>query len=387
LSGADGPTVLMVAAMGFPAGQGSQVYVGGMCRALVAAGCRVRLATYGHGDGRWPEGVERVPVRRVPWQTLTSGPHPSKALQDAALVEGLVRALRRERVDVVHAHHVEAPALARLAMRVAGVRRPLVINPHTSLAEELPTYLPTWVPSRWTARAGEATDRAIAGLGDAGVALSPRAAALLRSWGATRVLEVAPGVDPDELRGGDAARAVERWSLVGRSWVVYAGTTDAFQDLDVLVAAVARLPEAGLLVVSAGDASSIEGMGRSAGLSASRLRVVSGASFADTKDALAAAAVCALPRRRCAGFPMKVLNHLMLGKVTVAAAESAPPLEGVLPVPGGDVAAMAGALQAVLDDPEAAADLGAAGRRAALARHGWPSAARRLRGLYEELCE
>jgi glycosyltransferase involved in cell wall biosynthesis len=382
---AAGPTVLMVAAMAFPAGQGGQVYVGGMCRALVASGCRVRLAAYGHGVGAWPEGVERVAVRRVPWGTVASGPRPSKVLQDAALVEALVSALRSGPVDVVHAHHVEAPALAWAAMRAAGVRRPLVINPHTSLADELPTYLPSWAPRGWIERAGEVTDRAVAGLGDAAVALSPRAAELLRGWGAARVVEVGPGVDPAELAGADAARAVERWSLAGRRWVVYTGTTDRFQDLDVLVEAVARMSHAGLLVVTGGDGGEVEAMARASGLSPERLRVVPAATWADARDALAAAAVCALPRRRCAGFPMKVLNHLVMGKVTVATAEVAPPLEGVIAVQGGDAAAMAGALQAVLDDPHATAELGAAGRRAVLAQHAWPAAARRLRALYAEL--
>lgn len=385
----DRPTVLMVAAMAFPAPQGSQVYVGGMARALAAAGWRVRLACYGHGVGAWPVGVERVAVRRAPGGRVASGPHLGKVPQDLALADAVRRALA-DGVDVVHAHHVEAPLLAAVAGALAALgggrgrrgRAPLVINPHTSLREELPVYLPAWAarPAAW---AGEALDRAVARHGDAAVAISPRSEVLLRGWGAARVAYVPPGVDVDALQGGDAARARAAWGLEGRRWVAYTGNTDAYQDLDVLVGAIATMPDVGLIVASGGPFEGVRAEAAARGLAPARLRCVADAGLPAALDALAAADVAAVPRRTCAGFPMKLLNQLGAGRVTVANTAASLPLPGVIQV-GDGVAAFADGLRRALDAPDRER-LGRAGREAVRDGFGWDAVAARLGALYATL--
>jgi glycosyltransferase involved in cell wall biosynthesis len=274
--------------------------------------------------------------------------------------------------------------VARAASRLAGRRVPLVWTPHTSLAEELPTYLPARLHGRGAAAAawaGAAVDRAVAARVDAAVVLSRRAADPAREAGIGDVTVVPPGVDPAELVGGDAARARARWLLGERPWVVYTGTTDAFQDLDGLVRAMAEVPTAGLLVVTGGPTDALQAEAARAGLPASRLRVVRSTAFVDTLDAIAAATVGVVPRRVCAGFPMKVLNLLGAGRAVVAMAGSAPPIEGVLPV-HGDAHALAGALRAAVADPASTARLGDAGRRAVLARWTWAARAAELEAVY-----
>ena len=132
---------------------------------------------------------------------------------------------------------------------------------------------------------------------------------------------VAPGLDPAEF-----VEPVAPAPLPPGPWVVYAGNPDRYQDLDVLVEAMRRLPEAGLLLVSASALSDWEGA-----LPKLELRVTS--SFSEVKRYLAAAAVAALPRTTCTGYPIKLLNYLAMGQVTVAAEGSAQPLPGVVTVP------------------------------------------------------
>jgi glycosyltransferase involved in cell wall biosynthesis len=54
-------------------------------------------------------------------------------------------------------------------------------------------------------------------------------------------------------------------------------------------------------------------------------------------------------------------------------------------VPPEDPAALASAVQALLDDPERAREMGRRGRAAVLAKYNWDSEARELLALYERL--
>jgi glycosyltransferase involved in cell wall biosynthesis len=381
--------VLMVGAFPFPSPQGGQVYAGGMARALHRRGHLVRLATYGYGGGVWPADLVRVPVPAVGGTTLRSGPHLGKVALNAALVAGLVRTMRAHPPDVIHAHHGEAVLAAVTARRIAGVTAPVVYNLHTSFGEELLVYLPDrWRDARVVdavSRAGHALDVQLAKLADAAVAPSRRGAELLRAWGAGDVTVALPGFDPAELVRGDAARARALWDLDDRPWVVYAGNLDPYQELDVLLAAMAQLPEAGLLVVTASPHAEVLARAAAAGLRASSVRSTGTAGLDALRDALAVASASAIPRSVCAGFPMKLLNTLASGVVTVVAAGSAPALEGVLVVPDRNPGAMAGALRSLLDDPEMTARLGRSAASGVRASLGWDAAVRPIESLYSRL--
>lgn len=370
--------ILQLAALPFPSHQGSQVYIRGMASGLAAAGHRVWLATYGHGEGTPAEGVHRVAVPTPPGRrSLRSGPTPGKPVLDALLAARVARLLRRHPIDLIHAHHVEAPVVARVAMALARRRVPLLYNLHTALGEELPVYLPSAMQAL-AGRLGDAVDRGLADHVDGAVALSETAAARLTSWGYDPVLRVPPGIDPDEVKGGDAEAARRRWSLGEGPWVLYTGNTDPYQDLPDLFEAVARMSTGGLLVVTGSPLAPLRELAARVGLPAERLRLVSSQDFADTRDALAAATVGALPRTVCAGFPIKLLNLLAAGLPVVAAQGAAQPLEGVIPVPDHQPVALAGALASVLAEPDMAARLGEGGARAVRSRYAWPVVTRRL---------
>jgi glycosyltransferase involved in cell wall biosynthesis len=385
----------MVGAFPFPSVQGTQVYAAGMAGALAARGHRVRLATYPFGmdvgpDRGWPAGVERLPVPRPPVAAeLRSGPSLGKPALDAALTAALVGALRRGRPDVLHAHHGEAALAALAARRLARVDVPVIYNLHTSYAEELPVYTPLaaqpWLTPPLAALGGW-LDREISARVDAAIAPSARGASLLRAWGAPRVISAIPGVDAAEVAGGDAAAATRRWNLDDRPWVLYAGNLDAYQDVDVLLDAMRRLPGIGLLVVSSTPPAEVHKRCVRAGLDPSRVRATGAADLGALRDALAAVKIAAIPRRTCAGFPMKLLNQLAGGVVTVASTSVAPPLEGVIAVPPGDAAALAAALQSLIDDPEMTERLGAQAARGIRSRWTWDRAVAPIEALYDALC-
>ena len=376
--------VLVLLAAPFPSHQGSQLLVDGWCRALVSSGHAVRLLSY-PAPGDVPTGVvDRRGTRRWGAVSLRSGPQPGKLIEDAALGLRLRKELRADPPDVIHAHHVEALALALAARAQLGVGVPVVWVPHTALGEELPTYLPVHSGLNLSGRAGDALDAALAPRADACVALSGPGARWLTGLGAKRVVRVPPPVDVSEVLGGDAGAARERWGLGAGDWVLYTGNADGYQELPLLFDAMARLPEVGLLVHSGEGPRRFRSLARRAGLPVTRLRVV-GDGLPGLRDALAVSRCAVVPRRRCAGFPMKLLNSLAAGRVTLCDPAIAPPLEGVVPVPMADPDAVAGALAGLLADPEMCGRLGDAGARAVRAAHGQPALKRALKRLHDAL--
>lgn len=341
-------TVLHVAPCAFPLPYGSQVHVAARCAGLVARGHRVRLACYGRGEGEAPRGVEIVRTRRVPGDEVRdTGPYPARLPLDLLLARTVRRALAD--VDVVHAHNVEGPVVARLA----GARVPVVYEQHTAMEDELPSH----GGGRLARLAGRWVDRAVPALADAVVALTEAGASRVRH---RRVVVIPPSIDPAEVRGGDAARARARWGLRGPV-VLYAGNLDAYQGLSAVLGAELG---ATLLVLSTSPCPGAV-WARWEGLDSLR-------------DALAVADVAVVPRTLPVGFPIKLLNALAAGVPAVVA--------GGEPIPGAVVDAdVASAVRALVADPERRRALGAAG--AAHVASAWSHEARAiaLEGLYADL--
>ncbi len=302
--------------MPFPSPQGTQVYVRASTRALAAAGHALTLVCYGHGDGPTDPGLRVVRTPRVPgYRRLRSGPD----LVKPALALALARRIAAEPADIVLAHHVEALAAALVARR--WTRVPVVWVNHTLLAEELGSYAPAL--SEAVDHLGGWVDRGLARHADGIVTLSDRAAAWFRATGHPRVHVLPPAIDPGDFADVSPAETPART-------LVYAGNPDRYQDLDVIVAAMRHLPDVHLRWVSHAP---------SAGVGVGEWIQVSG--WAAARNLLAGAAVAAVPRMRCGGVPMKLLNALALGVPTVVAEGSALGLPGEVSVVGGDPVAFA----------------------------------------------
>ncbi len=367
------PQVWIVLAAPFPFPQGGQVLVMGQAQALVSQGWDVSVLAYPDGVGAWPAGVSRIPVPAWAPSPTRSGPAWGKPALAAGMLAAGLAARARGAPDVFLAHHVEGLAVAR-ALAVSGrARIPVAWVPHTLLGEELGAYLPGWTPqalrSGWIG-VGARVDHALPRWPDAVLALSRRAAAQAQAAGACSVTWVPPAVDPEELAGGDGARFRRELGIPSdRPIVLYTGNADRYQDLPDLVAASRAWPWATTVLLTHGASEPMWARVAEGGGSP-HLRVVAGASGACLRDALAAADLAVVPRRTCAGFPMKVLHHLAAGHPVVVPQAVAPPIEGVLPAGPGGAAVLAGAVGS-LQDPAARASLGASGAAAVGARWTW----------------
>lgn len=358
--------IVHVAACPFPSSQGTQVYIRGLARALARRGHDVTVVCYGHGEGPLDSEYRVVRTPSIPgYRRMRSGPDVVKPLLDVALAAQVARV----DADVVHAHNIEGPMAAALAGMLR--HRPVLFNAHTSLKEELPTYFQSR-PFQWLgARLGAVIDHSLPRLADASMAIREQHAQVLHQRGVPRVFWVPPGVDAEDLV------ETEPWPLPPGPWVVYAGNPDAYQDLQVLFAAMEQLPDVGLLLVGASPFPQTPTI--------TRRHVVQTTDFSVVRRCLAAADVAALPRGVCSGFPIKLLNYLGMGLATVAATGAAALLPGMVQVENDNPTAMAQAIRALISQPRQCHNLGQAGRQHVLSSCLWTHRIVDVEEIYAEL--
>ncbi len=364
--GVDRPLrIVQAAAFPFPTPQGSQVFVRGMARALARRGHDVTVACYAHGRGDPDPEYRVVRTPAFPgYNNLRAGPDFVKPLLDVALAARIARIP----ADVVHAHNYEAPLAAAMARMLTGV--PVVYGAHNTMSEELHTYFEGQVTQRIARKLGRLMDRTIPSMADHAISLSAHGVDTLIQLGCDSVSFIEPGVDMDDL----ACSGPEE--VPGGPWVVYAGNPDRYQDLDVLVEAMHQVPQAGLLLISASGLEEWEGCGLE------RIKCITTSDFARVKALLSGAAVAALPRTVCSGYPIKLLNYLGLGVPTVAAEGSSQDLPGVISVPNRDPDAMAAAIRTLINDPVRRKEMGARARAHVAEECSWEARARDLEGVY-----
>lgn len=299
-----------------------------------------------------------------------------RPLFDAILTFRLLGVVRRERLEVLHAHNHEGLAAALVARAIHGV--PVVYHAHNVAEDELPLYAPRGLRSL-VRHAARLMDRWLPRCADAVVALSEDVADHLVRAGASagNVSVVPPGLDPV------AFGRLERGLRGPR--VVFTGNLDEYQNLDFLMTAwrqvEAHLPRAELRIVThARGAALARGRARSRG---TRVVFVEVDSFAEVLDELAHARVGVSPRASWSGFPIKTLNYMAAGLPTIAAAGSAKGVEdgetGWV-VDDGDVDGFAAAMVEALKCPDEAARRGAQARVRLGREHSWPSLIARVRG-------
>ena len=347
----------------YPVPQGSQVFLRDHARAFAEAGHHACLITYAHGVGEDASGlaIHRGPA--LPFGNRTrSGPSLAKPLLDLALVATVRRVVREERLDVVFAHNYEALAVA-LAARACRV----VYHAHNTLEDELPHY---FGGAQWVARVGRLVDRG----------LPRRAHAVAVPHARLRDHLITCGCRPGQIAVVPPPVWAEDWPQmrVGEAVppVLYAGNLDAYQNLPLLLKAMAivrrSLPGARLhLATSAMPAPQ-------------GAEVVADAGFESLRGLLAGDAVFAVPRTAWSGYPVKILNAMAAGMPVVACQGAAHAIthdETGLVVPDNDAEAFAAALLRLLQSPEDRKRLGTAARDQVLTANTPSVAARALLGL------
>ncbi len=328
--------VAVVSAYSLSVPGGVQGQVLGLATALRRLGQEVEV--FGPTDGDAAVGVTSV-GRSI--AVPANGSVAPIALSPVSMAR-TVRALARADVDVVHLHEplVPGPCLAALV----GARPPLIGTFHAA---------GTSASYRW---AGPVLGRLARRLGRR-CAVSSEAADLAR-----RHLGGCYDLVPN---GVDVARfaEVQRWPAEAPT-VLFVGRHEPRKGLAVLVAALPELPaDAQVWVV--GEGPETERL-RAASRGDGRVRWLGRVADDELVRRVAGADVMCAPSLSGESFGMVLLEAMAAGTAVVAshipgyAAVARPDREALL-VPAGDPRALGQALRRVLDDPDLAATLVAAG--------------------------
>jgi glycosyltransferase involved in cell wall biosynthesis len=381
-------TIVMVAACPFPARRGTPVRIQRLSERLAALGHRVHVVTYHHGSSDVDPALAVHRTPSVPfYRKLSPGPTYAKlALLDPLLTLTLSRVLRRERVDVVHAHHFEGLLVASAARR--GAKIPIVFDAHTMLSSEL-QYYDLWLPTRAKRAIAGLLDRQLPRRADHVATVTQRIRDKLLALGAMpaeRITVVPNGVefelfdlpDPAAVRGNHPPT------------LIFTGNLAAYQGIELMLAAFQKVrerrPEVRLTIVSDSPFERYAAMARALGV-ADGIDIVS-APFAEVPRLLARADVAVNPRTDADGVPVKLLNFMAASKPIVSFAGSAPGmrhLETGWLADDNDVAGFAEGALALLADPLLAARLGRAARQFVEREHSWTQSAIACESIYHEL--
>ena len=291
-------------------------------RALLELGHTVHLVTYPFGRDVALPGLRVFRCLRPPFvRDVRIGPSLAKVPLDLTLTLTAARRALVDRYDAVHSHE-EGSVIGVLIASMLGV--PHLYDMHSSLPQQLTNF--AFSRSRALTRAFSWMERFVVRRSRVVVVICPHLLEVVRGIepGVPAVLiENAPG-SGDAPVAGSGSRIREALGLMPDAPIVlYTGTFEAYQGLDLLFAAahhvVARRPDA-RFVLAGGRADQIETAKRqadAAGLGAAFV-------FAGQRPAeeipqfLDAADVLVSPRSTGTNTPLKIYQYLRSGRPIVA---------------------------------------------------------------------
>lgn len=360
-------------------------------RALGELGYHVDLVTYPIGADVALPGLRIFRCARPPGvRSVRIGPSGAKIVLDVLLAVTAWRRALAGRYDAVHSHE-EAGVLGVLIARWLGV--PHLYDMHSSLPQQLRNFEVTrsrviravfdWA-ERFMVQRSKVVVTICQDLQDAVTAMGAGDKAVL--------IENVMGGDVEPAPGPGRAAVRAAWNIPAEATVVlYTGTFEPYQGLDLLLEAARRLaathPGARVLVVGGTDeqVAAFEAKARAAG---ARM-VFTGQRppdeiphFVDASDILVS------PRIAGTNTPLKIYSYLRSGRPIVATdlhthTQVLSPEVALLVPPSA--AALADGLARLIDDPGERERLAAAARRLADERYSREAYLARTREAYARL--
>jgi glycosyltransferase involved in cell wall biosynthesis len=310
----------MVAPQPFFRARGTPFSVLHRIRALLALGHRVDLVTYPFGEDVQLPGLTIVRAARPPFvKDVKIGPSLAKILLDLPLYVAARRRLNQGRYDVLHSHEEAAFFCTSLA-RKFGI--PHVYDMHSSLPQQLGNFRRfNLAPVR---SVFEGLERHVLETCDGVITICADLGARVDTLVPGKRHRMIENTGDDTRVFTAALRSIrDEFSLDGREVVLYTGTFEAYQGLDLLLdgfAAVAvRRPAAHLLLVGGNAAQVADFRARSAALGlADRVSLVGTVPPAEIPAYLKAADVIVSPRSSGTNTPLKIYGYLRSGVPLVA---------------------------------------------------------------------
>jgi glycosyltransferase involved in cell wall biosynthesis len=362
-------------------------------RALTALGHQVDLVTYPFGQSVSMPGLRVFRSLRPPLvDHVKIGPSLAKIPLDALLALSALRRAVSGRYDAIHSHEEGGLIGALLAI---ALRLPHLYDMHSSLPQQLSNF--AFSRSRIIKRVFLTVERFMIRRSRVVIVICPSLEETVKAIepGAQTVLiENAPGSAEDAATQADAAKVRASLTLdQSTPLVLYTGTFEAYQGLDLLFASMAIVQRArpdARLVLAGGRPDQVakaREQVRAAGIDG--VTLLAGERPASEIPAyLLAADVLVSPRSRGTNTPLKIYQYLRSGKAIVATRllthtqvldDETAILTGVTPQEYAD------GILAALGDPARAAAIGRRAQTLAETKYSYAAYLEKTRQAYAAL--
>ncbi len=291
-------------------------------RALVALGHTVDLVTYPFGKDVTMPGLRVFRAMRPPFiKEVRIGPSLAKIPLDALLTITVIRRALAERYDAVHSHE-EGSFIGVVLAAMLGV--PHLYDMHSSLPQQLTNF--AFSRSRVLRRIFEVLERFVIRRSRVVIVICPHLEETVRAIDRvvpTVLIENSPGSGDTPVAGsGDRIRQ-ELGLSVDTPMVLYTGTFEAYQGLDLLFAAASHVLQRRAevkFVLAGGRPDQIEAARTAASAAGLQHAVIFAGqrpaeeipAFLDAADALVS------PRSSGTNTPLKIYQYLRSGRPIVA---------------------------------------------------------------------
>jgi glycosyltransferase involved in cell wall biosynthesis len=389
--------ILMIAPTSFFADYGCHVRILEETRALQSRGHEVLICTYHNGND-----VDGIPIQRtvdIPWrQRVVVGSSKHKLYLDAMLSFEVLRAVRRFKPDLIHAHLHEGALIGGIAGMLN--RLPVVFDYQGSLTEEMLDhgFMRHDGKREWIMRRVE---RSIERLPHLVVTSSENARERLEASGfpPERIATVFDAVDTERFApiNRDAPEQVELRQRLGirpdQTVVGYLGLLAAYQGTDLLLESASRVikefPDVFFLIMGFPGNDYYAEVASELGIAAN-CSFPGRIAYRDAHRYLALADVAVAPKMSLTEGNGKLYNYMAMGLPVIAF--DAPANREILGndaiyAEHGDVADFSQKLIWALTNPCESGRLGERLRETAVASLSWRARTEELLDVYDRLLE
>lgn len=388
-------SILMVAACPFPANHGSPASIREMSETLSLLGHSVHVVTYPMGHDI---PVGNITIHRVGMafskKKVTVGPTYYKLLLDLFLVIKACKLIKHEGIDIIHAHNYEGAIVGYIAKKITG--KPMLYNAVNNMISELPMY--NFIkPKKLAVIISNLLDYLVPRAGDHITAVSEDLYKFLVNKGipSNRITIVPAGVNLEMFENKDPDLMRARYNIGKRPLIVYTGTLDIFQRIDLLLKAmrivIDNIPNAVLLIVgniiNTSDLAQHKKLAAEIGLDKNVI-FTDEVPLEEIPYFLASADVAVLSRPYCPGFPVKLLNYMAAGKAIVTFEGSAKGLKNMfnaIVIKNNDWEEFGKGIIKPLLDRRLAIELGENARKTIHGNYDWPSLTKKIEKIYKLL--
>jgi glycosyltransferase involved in cell wall biosynthesis len=315
--------ILMVAPQPFFEPRGTPFSVLGRLRALSALGHEVDLVTYHIGEDVQVPGVKIFRTLRIPFITQISiGPSMLKLFLDGFLLVKTLWMLLTRRYDLLHTHE-EASFFGFVFARLFGLRH--LYDMHSSLPQQLKNFEYTKLAPMvslfvWFERRVIDSSHAVITICPA---LKSQVETINTRVPHVMIENVATEGNPDEVTEEACLQFRQIHGLVGKRIVLYTGTFEPYQGLDLLIEGAPQVvqehPDVMFLLMGGRPAQFTMYQQRADELGLqSFFRFIGMRPPTEVPIALKICEVLVSPRSSGTNTPLKIYGYLQSGKPIVA---------------------------------------------------------------------